>query len=93
MPLAGVTNRRSMIYLYNLTDLIITCIMHPKAAGKTFLASDGEDVSTAELIKYISIALGRHSRLFRLVVMQSSHCWKYCLWRRWTYALQLLLWL
>jgi nucleoside-diphosphate-sugar epimerase len=64
MPFQGVINRRSFIYIYNLTDLIIECLKHPKAAGKTYLVSDGEDVSTTDLLKYIAASLERNSRLF-----------------------------
>ena len=64
MPLALARNRRSLIYLDNLTDAIATCLTHPAAAGKTYLVSDGEDVSTAELISRIAQALGKPSRLW-----------------------------
>ncbi len=64
MPLALAKNRRSLIYLDNLTDAITTCLTHPTAAGKTYLVSDGEDVSTAELIARIAQALGKPSRLW-----------------------------
>ena len=64
LPLSGVNNRRSLIYLDNLTGAIITCLTHPAAAGKTYLVSDGEDVSTAELITRIAQALGKSSRLW-----------------------------
>lgn len=57
LPFAGINNRRSMIYLYNLTDLIIKSMTDPKAAEKTYLASDCEDVSTTDLIKNISTVL------------------------------------
>jgi len=66
LPLAMAKNHRSMIYLKNLVDAILLCIIHPEAAGKTFLLSDGKDVSIAELIQMISSALGRPSRLFPL---------------------------
>jgi len=64
LPLASVNNRRSLIYLENLVDAIITCIKHPRAAGQTYCVSDGEDVSTPELIRRISSALARPVRLF-----------------------------
>jgi nucleoside-diphosphate-sugar epimerase len=64
LPLALARNRRSLIYLDNLTDAIATCLTHPTAAGKTYLVSDGEDVSTAELITRIAQALGKPSRLW-----------------------------
>ncbi len=63
LPLASVHNMRSMIYLENLVDAIMTCTNHHKAAGQTFLVSDGEDVSTAELIRRLAAALDKKSRL------------------------------
>lgn len=59
LPLGGVQNQRSLIYLGNLVDAIRLCITHPKAAGKTFLVSDGDDVSTPELVRRIAVALCR----------------------------------
>ena len=64
LPLALARNRRSFIYLDNLTDAIATCLTHTAAAGKTYLVSDGEDVSTTELIARIAQALGKPSRLW-----------------------------
>ena len=64
LPLALANNRRSLIYLDNLTDAIATCLTHPAATGKTYLVSDGEDVSTAELISRITWSLGKPSRLW-----------------------------
>jgi nucleoside-diphosphate-sugar epimerase len=64
LPLASVNNRRSLIYLGNLVDAILTCMKHPKAAGQTYFVSDGEDISTPELIRRISFALRRSTRLF-----------------------------
>lgn len=66
MPVASVNNRRSIIYLGNLVDSIIACINHPGAAGQTYFVSDGEDVSTPELIRQIAEALGKPARLFQL---------------------------
>ena len=64
LPLGGVThNRRSFVGLDNLVDLILVCIDHPQAANQTFLVSDGEDLSTTELLKKIGNALGRSTRL------------------------------
>lgn len=56
-------NRRSMVSLANLVDLITTCINHPKAANQIFLVSDDNDISTAIMVKYMSHALGKTSRL------------------------------
>ena len=68
LPLGMIKNKRSMIGLDNLIDLIILCITHSKAAGKIFLASDGEDLSTSDLIKYIAFFMGQSSRLFYVPV-------------------------
>jgi nucleoside-diphosphate-sugar epimerase len=65
LPLAAVTqNIRSLVALDNLVDLIVTCLNHPAAANQTFLVSDGEDLSTAELLKRMGAALGYPARLF-----------------------------
>lgn len=64
LPLASIKNRRSLVYLGNLVDAIIACVEHPKAAGQTYLVSDGEDVSTPELIRRMTAALGKLDRLF-----------------------------
>jgi nucleoside-diphosphate-sugar epimerase len=65
LPFGGITkNRRSFVFLHNLVDLIITCINHPAAANQTFLVSDGEDLSTAELLQRMYLALGLPVRLF-----------------------------
>lgn len=65
LPLAAVTeNRRSLVALENLVDLIVTCLNHPAAANQTLLVSDGEDLSTADLLKRTGSALGHPARLF-----------------------------
>lgn len=66
LPLGGLHNQRSMIYVGNLVDAIITCVDHPKAAGETFLVSDGEDISTSELIRKIAKAMGKKPMLLSL---------------------------
>jgi len=63
IPLKSVDNRRSMIYLGNLIDAIITCVRHPRAAGETFCVSDGRDISTPELIRIIALSMGKNPRL------------------------------
>ncbi len=68
LPFGMIKNQRSMIGLDNLIDLILLCIDHQAAAGKTFLVSDGEDISTPDLIKYISFSMGRRARLFPLPI-------------------------
>lgn len=65
LPLAAVTeNRRSLVGLDNLVDLIVTCLNHPASANQTFVVSDGEDLSTAELLKRMGTAMGHPARLF-----------------------------
>ena len=63
LPLGAISNQRSLVSLDNLIDLILTCITHPAAANQTFLVSDGEDVSTTELLRRMGQALGRPARL------------------------------
>lgn len=63
MPFASITNKRSLIYIGNLVDAIINCATHTVAAGQTYLVSDGVDVSTPELIRRTTAALGVTSRL------------------------------
>jgi nucleoside-diphosphate-sugar epimerase len=64
LPLGNVENSRSLIYVGNLVDALITCAMHPAAAGNAYLVSDGEDVSTPQLIQAVADALHRPSRVF-----------------------------
>ena len=63
LPLASVANVRSMVSVFNLCDLIETCVTHPAAAGEVFLVSDGEDVSTPQLIRLLAGAMQREARL------------------------------
>lgn len=63
LPLGATNNKRSLVALDNLIDLIITCIDHPAATNQTFLVSDGEDLSTTELLRRMSKALGKPARL------------------------------
>lgn len=63
LPLGGIHNRRSLIYVGNLADAVVTVLEHPDAAGQTFLVQDGEPVSTADLVRAIATALGQPARL------------------------------
>jgi len=63
LPLGGVNNSRSMLYVGNLVNAIMSSLEHPKAAGEIFLVSDGEDVSTAELVRKLASAMGRKAIL------------------------------
>jgi UDP-glucose 4-epimerase len=64
LPLASVRNQRSLVGLSNLVSLIVSCLSHPGAAGEVFLVSDGEDLSTPDLLRRVAHALGKRSRLF-----------------------------
>jgi nucleoside-diphosphate-sugar epimerase len=61
LPLAAIQNRRSLIYVGNLTDAILRCL---EAEG-TYLVSDGTAVSTPQLCRELGAALGRPARLLR----------------------------
>ena len=63
LPLGAIHNQRSLVALDNLVDLIVTCLTHPAAANQTFLVSDGEDVSTTELLRRMGQAMGCPARL------------------------------
>ncbi len=63
LPFGSVRNRRSLVYVGNLVDLLAASATHPAAAGRTLLASDDEDLSTPQLIQHIAAALGTSSRL------------------------------
>lgn len=63
LPLGAIDNRRSLVALGNLVDLIVTCIEHPAAANQTFLVSDGEDLSTTQLLQRMARALDKPARL------------------------------
>ena len=63
LPLGAIHNKRSLVALDNLVDLIVTCIDHPAAKNQTFLVSDGEDLSTTQLLRRMAEALHRPARL------------------------------
>lgn len=63
LPLGSVENRRSLVAVDNLADMLTICVDHPGAANQTFLVSDGEDISTPELIRRIARIVGRQTRL------------------------------
>jgi nucleoside-diphosphate-sugar epimerase len=63
LPLGAVQNRRSLVALDNLVNLLATCIDHAAAANQTFLVSDGEDVSTPDLLRRLARALGKSACL------------------------------
>lgn len=63
LPFGAIHNKRSLVALDNLVDLIITCIKHPSAANEIFLVSDDEDLSTSELLTRVSNAEGKQALL------------------------------
>ena len=63
LPLGAIHNRRSLVAIDNLIDLIVLCVHHPSAANQTFLVSDGEDLSTTQLLRRLGVALSRPARL------------------------------
>ena len=64
LPFASIDNRRSLVSVGNLVDALTCAATHPAAAGRTYLVSDQDDVSTPELIRRIALAQGRVARLF-----------------------------
>jgi nucleoside-diphosphate-sugar epimerase len=64
LPLASVNNQRSLIFLDNLVDALISCASHANAANQTFLVSDGQDVSSPEMIRMLAAAMGKSDRLW-----------------------------
>jgi len=64
LPLAAVDNRRSLVFVENLVDLLASAAIHPAAAGQSLLCADGTDFSTPQLIRALAAALGRPARLF-----------------------------
>ncbi|HHJ80139.1 MAG TPA: SDR family oxidoreductase [Candidatus Tenderia electrophaga] len=69
LPLGSVHNKRSLVALDNIVDLIVACVEHPAAANQVFLVSDGEDLSTTELLQRVGNALGVRTRLLPVPAM------------------------
>ncbi|MFN9526650.1 MAG: UDP-glucose 4-epimerase family protein [Pseudomonadaceae bacterium] len=63
LPLGAIHNRRSLVGIDNLVDLIVRCIDHPAAVNQVFLAGDGRDLSTTQLLRLVGDAMGRPARL------------------------------
>jgi UDP-glucose 4-epimerase len=68
LPFGQVKNKRSFVSVYNLADLIVTCLTHPAAGGKIFLVSDDRDLSLAELIKKMASIQNKSARLLPVPV-------------------------
>ena len=63
LPLGGIDNRRSLVSTTNLASAVSVCAADARAAGQTFFVSDGEDVSTADLVRRLAHAMGRAPKL------------------------------
>jgi nucleoside-diphosphate-sugar epimerase len=63
LPLGSINNQRSFVAVDNLVDFICLCLNHPRAANQTFMVSDGEDISTTELLRFMTLALNVPDRL------------------------------
>ncbi|WP_458982598.1 NAD-dependent epimerase/dehydratase family protein [Pseudomonas borbori] len=63
LPLGALNNRRSLVALDNLLDLLLICLVHPAAVNQIFMVSDGDDWSVAELARYLARALQSPARL------------------------------
>ena len=74
LPLGAIHNRRSLVALDNMVDLVVRCLTHDAAANQTFLVGDGEDLSTTELLRRTALAMGKPARLIPVpaVVMQTA---------------------
>jgi len=64
LPLGGIHNQRSLLYVGNLVDAIVVALQHPDASNKLYLLSDGQDISTSQLVELIAKALKKPARLF-----------------------------
>ena len=68
LPLDSVRNLRSLLYVGNLVSAIMAVLAHPAAAHQTFMVADGEDVSSAQLVRGLAAALRRPARLLPMPV-------------------------
>jgi nucleoside-diphosphate-sugar epimerase len=64
LPFSQVANSRSIIALENLVDIICCCLTHPAAANELFVVADGSPVSTADMVRYLAVGMGKRGRLF-----------------------------
>jgi UDP-glucose 4-epimerase len=66
MPFGSCNNKRSFVYLDNIVDLLVLCLTHAQASGHTFLVSDDEDLSTAELVTLLARTMETKPRLISM---------------------------
>lgn len=74
LPFAMTHNKRSMVSLDNLTDFISLCITHPAAANELFLVSDGDDLSTKEIVTLLAEGMGRRVLLLPVPASVARIC-------------------
>ncbi|SJN57307.1 GDP-6-deoxy-D-mannose reductase [Vibrio ruber DSM 16370] len=93
LPFGAIPAKRSLVYLDNLADLIITCCTHPVASGSTFLVSDDHDISISQLLRLLATVMNVPSRLIpippRLLLWGLSLLGKRAVGQRLCYPLQL----
>ncbi len=66
LPLGAIVNARSLVFVGNLCDAISACVLRPEAYGQTFFVSDGDDLSTPDLVRAMAAAQGRPARIVRV---------------------------
>jgi len=66
LPLGAIDNRRSLVSIGNLVDFLVMCIDHPRASNNTFLVSDGEDMSTSQLLRRLGNGINKPARLLSI---------------------------
>jgi nucleoside-diphosphate-sugar epimerase len=74
LPLGAIKNQRSLVSVWNLCDLLVSILTNPAASGKTLMVSDGEALSTPELIRRIGRAMNRRPRLLQVPVGVLRSC-------------------
>jgi nucleoside-diphosphate-sugar epimerase len=66
LPLGAVQNCRSLVSVWTLCDLLVRVIEHPAAVNRTWMVSDGEDISAPDLVRRLAHALSRPARLLNV---------------------------
>jgi nucleoside-diphosphate-sugar epimerase len=74
LPLGAVDNTRSLVSIWNLCDLLMNLLQNPVALGRTWMVSDGEDLSTSDLVRRIGDAMGRRVRLLPVPISMLRLC-------------------
>lgn len=74
LPFGAINNQRSLVSVWNLCELLVTVLKSPVASGKTLMVSDGEELSTPELVRRIARAMNRRARLWPVPVNILRSC-------------------